>query len=83
MEDKKEISTQFKLKPESKIDFAALGQAIKKHQALFYKALGVALVVGLVIGSSIPKTYCCQIILAPEMGGNSSAGIFKQSDAHW
>ena len=74
MEEKKGISTQYKLKPESKIDFAALGQAIKKHQALFYKAFGVAIVVGLVIGFSIPKTYCCQIILAPEMGTSSTSG---------
>ena len=53
------------------IDFGAVWAAIKKHRKLYYKVLPVAFVVALIIGYSIPKTYSCQIRLAPEMGGQS------------
>lgn len=71
MEDNKNITTQ-QVEEESSIDFAAIWQAIKKHKKLYYKALGVAFIIGLIIAMSIPKTYVCQIKLAPEMGGKSS-----------
>ena len=58
---------------ESSIDFSAIWAAIKKHRRLYYKALGVAFVIGLIIAYSIPKTYNCKILLAPEMGGKSSS----------
>ena len=57
---------------ESSIDFGAIWAAIKKHRKLYYKVLPVALLVGIVIGFSIPKTYSCKILLAPEMGRSSS-----------
>ncbi len=58
---------------ESSIDFGAIWTAIKKHRKLYYIVLPIALFVGIVIGSSIPKTYSCQIKLAPEMGGKSAS----------
>ena len=67
--DQKSLATEGT--QESSIDFAAIWQAIKKHKKLYYKALGVAFVIGLIIGFSIPKTYNCKILLAPEMGGKS------------
>ena len=54
------------------IDFGAVWAAIKKHRKLYYKVLPVAFVIALIIGYSIPKTYTCRILLAPEMGGKSS-----------
>ena len=54
------------------IDFGAIWQAIKKYKKLYYKTLGVAFVLALIIGFSIPKTYNCKILLAPETGGGSS-----------
>lgn len=72
MEENKNITTQ-QVEEESSIDFAAIWQAIKKHKKLYYKALGVAFIIGLIIGFSIPKTYNCKILLAPEMGGKSSS----------
>lgn len=54
------------------IDFGAVWAAIKKHRKLYFKVLPVAFVVALIIGFSIPKTYLCQIKLAPEVGGKSS-----------
>ena len=59
---------------EAAIDFAAIWQAIKKYKKLYYKTLGVAFVVALIIGFSLPKTYNCKILLAPETGGGSSMG---------
>lgn len=62
------------LEEESSIDFKAIWNAIKKHRSLYYKALGIAFIIALIIGFSIPKTYECKIILAPEMGTSSTAG---------
>lgn len=59
---------------ESSIDFGAIWAALKKHRRLYYKVLGVAFLVGVIIAFSIPKTYVCKILLAPEMGGTSSVG---------
>lgn len=66
---------QPKLQPQkpAPIDFGAIWAAIIKHKKLYYKVLGVAFVVGLVISFSIPKTYNCKILLAPELGGSSSS----------
>ena len=55
------------------IDFGAIGAAIKKYKKLYYKTLGIAFVIALIIGFSLPKTYTCQILLAPETGGGSSS----------
>lgn len=60
-------------KPEP-IDFGAIWAAIKKHRKLYYKALGIAFLIGIIIAFSIPRTYECRILLAPEMGGTSTAG---------
>ena len=56
------------------IDFGAIWQAIKKYKKLYYKTLGVAFVLALIIGFSLPRTYNCKILLAPETGGGSSMG---------
>ena len=54
------------------IDFGAVWAAILKYKKLYYKTLGIAFVIALIIGFSIPKTYNCKILLAPEAGGGSS-----------
>ena len=56
------------------INFGAMWAAIKKHRKLYFKVLPVAFVVGLVFAYSIPKTYNCKILLAPETGGGNSIG---------
>ena len=60
-------------KPAAPIDFGAVWLAIKKYKKLYYKTLGIAFVIALIIGFSLPKTYTCQILLAPETGGGSSS----------
>lgn len=55
------------------IDFGAIWAAIKKHRKLYYKVLPVTFVIACIIAFSIPKTYECNILLAPEMGGSSGS----------
>ena len=55
------------------IDFGAIWTAILKYKKLYYKTLGIAFVIGIIIGFSLPKTYNCQILLAPETGGGGSS----------
>ena len=69
MEKTKNITQQ----PAAPIDFGAIWQAIIKYKKLYYKTLGIAFVVALIIGFSLPKTYNCQILLAPEVGSGSSS----------
>ena len=69
-----EIKNLPPVEEDSAIDFGAIWAAIKKHRKLYYKVLGVAFVFGCIISFSIPKTYSCQIKLAPEMGGKSGSG---------
>ena len=70
MEDNQKKIVQ---KSEASIDFGAIWAAIKKYKKLYYKTLGIALVLALIIGFSLPKTYKCKILLAPETGGGSSS----------
>jgi len=69
MEDNQKKIAQ---KSEASIDFGAIWGAILKYKKLYYKTLGVAFVLALIIGFSLPKTYNCKILLAPETGGGSS-----------
>lgn len=55
------------------IDFGAVWMAILKYKKLYYRTLGIAFVVAIIIGFSLPKTYNCMILLAPETGGGSSS----------
>ena len=70
MEDNQKKKAQ---QPEATIDFGAIWGAILKYKKLYYKTLGVAFVLALIIGFSLPKTYKCKILLAPETGGGSSS----------
>ncbi len=66
MEDNQKKKAQ---QPEATIDFGAIWGAILKYKKLYYKTLGVAFVLALIIGFSLPKTYNCKILLAPETVG--------------
>ena len=70
MEENKKETVRRTIVP---IDFGAVWAAIKKYKKLYYKTLGIAFVIALIIVFSLPKTYNCQILLAPETGGGSSS----------
>lgn len=54
------------------IDFMHIAQLAWKHRKLYYKALGIAFVVACIIGFSIPKSYKCEVTLAPELATSPS-----------
>ena len=49
------------------IDFMHLAQLGWKHRRLYYKVLGITLVLALVYAFSLPKVYTCEVMLAPEL----------------
>ena len=55
------------------IDFMHIAQLAWKHRKLYYKVLGITFVVACIIGFSIPKTYKCEVMLAPELSSSSSS----------
>lgn len=55
------------------IDFMHIAQLAWKHRKLYYKVLGLTFVVACIIGFSIPKTYKCEVMLAPELSTSRSS----------
>ena len=68
-ENQKEVKKQ----SAAPIDFGAVWTAILKYKKLYCKTLGIAFVIAIIISFSLPKTYNCQILLAPETGGGGSS----------
>ena len=54
-------------KQPSSIDFSALWQSVKSRRKLYYKVLGITFVVACIYAFSLPKTYSCKVMLAPEL----------------
>lgn len=52
---------------QSSINFGALWQSLRTHRKLYYKVLGIAFIVACVYAFSLPKTYSCKVMLAPEL----------------
>ena len=52
---------------EQAIDFMAMFRSLWKHRKLYYKVLGIAFVLALIYGFSLPRVYRCQVMLAPEL----------------
>lgn len=55
------------VKQENAIDFGALWQSVKKRKKTYYKVLGITFVLGCIYAFSIPKSYTCEVMLAPEL----------------
>lgn len=68
-------STQEKRTEEQEIDLLELARKLWRKRKWFYKAVGVAVVAGLVVAFSIPKTYSVTVTLAPEAGKSGSSGL--------
>lgn len=60
---------------EQEFDLLELVQKLWKRRKMFYKTLGVALVVGLVIAFSIPKEYSVTVTLAAESTKRTSSSL--------
>lgn len=67
------MSEEIKKLPTEKysVDFKAIWKSIKNYRKLYYIILPITFVVAFVIAKSIPNTYTCRILLAPEVGGSN------------
>lgn len=59
---------------EQEIDLIELAQKVWAERKLVFKACGVAVIVALIVGFSIPKEYTTSVTLAPETSGKSATG---------
>lgn len=57
---------------ETGIDFMQLFRILLKHKKTYYKVLGITFVVACIYALSIPKTYQCEVMLAPELSTSGS-----------
>ena len=57
---------------ESSIDFGSLWQSMVSRKRLYAKVLGISFVLACIYALSIPKSYTCEVMLAPEMSLSSS-----------
>ena len=77
MEKNKTTANSGILSQEGEIDLLELGRKIWNGRKLILKWCGIAIVIGLVIGFSIPKEYTTRVLLVPEMSEskNSLGGL--------
>ena len=57
------------------IDLSVLFQKLYSHRKKLYKAAGIGILAGLVVGFSLPKTYQVDVSLSPESGVNGTSGL--------
>lgn len=55
------------------IDLAELIQKLQDNRKYILKAVGVGFIIGIIIATSLPKTYKVNITLSPESGQNGSS----------
>ena len=61
-------------KKKNNIDYMKIVKLLWKNKKAYYKIMGLAAFVALVICFSLPKTYTCQVMLAPELTTARSSG---------
>mgnify|MGYP001404283600 CR=1 FL=1 len=59
---------------EQEIDLIELAQKVWAERKKLYKVCGIAAVIGLIVGFSIPKEYSTEVTLAPESASKMNAG---------
>ena len=64
---------------ESSIDFKKLWEDVKKHKKLYYKVLPIAFIVAAIYAISLPSTYVCRVVLAPEMSSSARRNMMMSS----
>lgn len=72
MDTQKQYTEPEEQEEESRIDFKAMFDALKRRKSLYWKVLPVTFVVACIIVLSIPNYYSCEVQLAPELAGSSS-----------
>lgn len=59
----------------TEIDLAALFRKLITRRKSLYKAIGVGIIAGAIIGFSLPKTYQVNVSLSPESGISGTSGL--------
>lgn len=59
---------------EQEIDLIELARKVWAERKMLYKACGAAVLIGLIVGFSIPKEYSTKVTLAPESAGKVHTG---------
>ena len=59
---------------EQEIDLIELAQKVWAERKMLYKVCGIAAVIGLIVGFSIPKEHSTEVTLAPESASKVNAG---------
>lgn len=55
-------------RPDSQsLNIGALWLSLKKRRKVYYKVLGITFIVACIFSFSLPKTYSCKVMLAPEL----------------
>lgn len=67
--------TQNNIAEEKEIDLLALAKKVWANKKFILKALGIALVIGLIVAFSIPKEYTTTVILTPESKSSTSGNM--------
>lgn len=71
MEDIEKKTTDAKTE-ENGIDFGAMWQSVKRRKKLYLKVCGVAFVLACIYAYSLPRSYTCKVMLAPELSTSTS-----------
>ena len=67
MDEKKQYVEPQEEEEKSGVDFGELFAALLRHKMLYCKVLIIALVLACVYTLSLPNTYSCEVLLAPEL----------------
>lgn len=62
-------------KESNEIDLILLFQKIYSNQKKIYKSIGIGIVIGIIIGFSLPRTYQVNVSLSPESGVSGTSGL--------
>jgi capsular polysaccharide biosynthesis protein len=73
MDNQKQYVDPEEQEEESRIDFKALFEALKKRRKLYWIVLPIAFVVACIIVLSLPNYYTCEVQLAPELSTSRSS----------
>ena len=73
MDNQKQYTEPEEQEEESRIDFKAMFDALKRRKSLYWKVLPVTFVVACIIVLSLPNYYSCEVQLAPELSTSRSS----------
>lgn len=67
--------TEEKKMQQKEIDLMVLFRKLYSNRKRIYQSVGIGIVVGIVIGFSLPKTYQVNVSLSPESGVSGTSGL--------